>query len=237
MYYYLILGFQAFCVYHCYKNRNDRVWYFLIIFLPLIGCVVYLFTQVYSKKGVEKVQEKLTETINPSKKVLDLEKKVQFADTFENRVALGDAYLSSEMYEKAATTYLSVLKGTFENDFYVVEQLISAYYLQEKDQEVIQMASRVKEHKEFRKSNAQFLYGLSLARVGNLDEAFEALEGLNVRYSNYEERVALAMLYEEHGRNDEAKEIYQEIVSESENMQRPGYRTNKKWIEKAKEQL
>ncbi|TMU50504.1 hypothetical protein FGG15_19295 [Flagellimonas algicola] len=69
MYYYAIIALQGFCVYHCYTNRNNYYWIFAIIFLPVIGCILYLFTNVFQKRDIEKVQESLVTAINPSKKL------------------------------------------------------------------------------------------------------------------------------------------------------------------------
>ena len=33
---------QAFCVYHAYRNNVEQRWYWLILFFPLFGCIIYL---------------------------------------------------------------------------------------------------------------------------------------------------------------------------------------------------
>jgi len=83
MYYYIIIALQAYCAYHCYTNRNEYYWYFVILFLPLIGCLAYLFINVIRSSDVEKVQDNLVSVIKPTKKINDLKKKFKFAETFE----------------------------------------------------------------------------------------------------------------------------------------------------------
>ena len=60
MYYYLIIALQVYCLYHLYNNRNAYYWWFIILFLGPIGCVIYLITQVYNKRDAEKITSEIT---------------------------------------------------------------------------------------------------------------------------------------------------------------------------------
>ena len=110
MLYYLILGLQAFCIFHLYRNRNQIYWYFVIIFIPVLGSLVYIFTQVLSSKDVSNFTEDVANIINPTKKIISLEKKLQLAYTFQNRVNLGDAYFDNKDYQNAISNYLVLVK-------------------------------------------------------------------------------------------------------------------------------
>ena len=100
MLYYLVLALQAYCIYHIYQNRKQYYWYFVIIFIPVIGSLVYIFTQVINSKDVSNIAEEVTNIINPTKRILGLENQLKFADTFQNRVNLGDAYLENRDFER-----------------------------------------------------------------------------------------------------------------------------------------
>ena len=156
MHYYLILALQIYCGYHCYTNRNTYYWYFAIIFLPLIGCLVYLFVNVIQKGDVDKVQQGLTAVINPTKKIRDLEKRFNFAETFENQVALADAYLEAEQFEKAIQNYKAALKDVFKEDFYVISKLQEAYYFSSEFDVSKEYALQIKNHPKFEKSKSSF---------------------------------------------------------------------------------
>ena len=116
--YYLILALQGFCIYHSIKNRNSYYWIFLILFIPLIGSIIYIVTQVFSKRDVDKIQSEIATIINPTKKIKDLEKALQFSETFQNKVNLADAYFEIGGFNEAIRYYQSSLVGNFENDFY-----------------------------------------------------------------------------------------------------------------------
>lgn len=218
MYFYFIVALQAFCIYHLVKNRREYYWVFLIIFLPLIGCIIYLITQVYNKKDAEKVSSEIVSIINPTKKIKDLEKKLEFVETFQNHVNLADAYYEIGDYEKAIKQYETVLDTDHQYDFYVISSLVASYYKIEDFNAVVRYAKQILNHPEFKKSKTQFLYGLALQKIGE-DEAAEAqLKAIDVRYSNYQERLVLAKFLMAKNKTEEAKDILNEIFAESKNM-------------------
>ncbi len=237
MYYYLIVALQGYCVYHCYTNRNAYYWFLLIIFLPILGSLIYLFYNVISKKDIDRVQDGLVTVINPSKKITDLEKKFKFADTFENQSALADAYLEAEMYDKAIDNYEACLSGTFQNDFYVSSKLQEAYYFSSRFDESIQCAETIKDKPKFEKSRAAFLYALALEKSGDTKLAQRYLEQFDAPYSRYLERLELAKFYIRNSKKNEATALLKEIVNESEGMSKVSFRENRLLLKKAQELL
>lgn len=224
MYYYLIIALQAYCLYHMYKNRNSYYWAFLILFLPAIGCLIYLFTQVYNKRDAEKLTHEITHIINPTKKVNDLEKQLQFAQTYQNRINLADAYLEIKDYNSAISQYLEALKDRSQNKFYATTQLIEAYYNNESFDQVVFYAEKIKDNTAFKKSRTQFLYGLALDQIGKIEDAEKHLKQIDIRYSFYEERLILAKFLQKINKSEAAKAVLNEINSESQNMTKPNKR-------------
>ncbi|MCL6268005.1 PLDc N-terminal domain-containing protein [Flagellimonas myxillae] len=237
MYYYAVIALQGFCVYHCYTNRNNYYWIFAIIFLPVVGCLLYLFMNVFRKRDIEKVQETLVTAINPSKKIQDLEKKLKFSETFENRVALADAYLAEGLYLEAISRYESSLKDVFSTDFYVISKLLEAYYYSSNTDEVLNCAEKIKGNTKFRKSKASFLYALTLEKNGKVEEAEEILRTFDAPYSNFMERLELGIFLLRQDKRDACKELFEEMLMESENMSKQNFRQNREFIKRVKEEL
>ena len=237
MYYYLIIALQGFCVYHCYTQRNSYYWILAIIFLPVIGSLLYLFMNVIQKRDIEKAQESIVTVINPSKKIKDLEKRLKFSETFENRVALADAFLDESMFDEAIEHYKASLKDVFENDFYVLTRLQEAYYYAAKFKESISIAERIRENPSFAKSKASFLYGMALEKEGDIERAESFLRNFDAPYNYYMERLELARFLIRNDKIKDGKIIYQEMVTESENMSKQNLRNTRSIIKKAKEEL
>ncbi|MDG1714629.1 hypothetical protein [Lacinutrix sp.] len=224
MFTYLIVALQAFCIYHVIKNRNQYFWIFIIIFIPAIGSIIYLITQVYNKRDASIIKENLTSVLIPTKKVKDLEKKLQFAETFQNRLDLADAFFEIKDYQNAIIHYEVALKDESQNNYFILEKLVAAYYNLEDYDNTISYGEKLKHHPEFKQSKSEFIYGLALDKTGQTEAAEKHLRAIDQRYSNYSERLVLAKFFIEKDKVEEAKAILNEIFVESQHMTKPNKR-------------
>ena len=219
--YYLLIVVQVYCLYHVYKNNKPFYWYFLIFFVPAIGSLIYIVTQMFNKSDAEKIQEEITTVLNPTKKIKDLEKKLEFVDTYTNRIELADAYFINKDIPNAIVNYKKTLEDTVQDDLYARQNLILCYFQLKDYAGVIEQAELIKEKSEFKGSKQQFCYGLAFNALGRTDEAEAQLIQIDRPYSNYAERLALAKFYLENNRTSEGKELLEEIATESKRLTKP----------------
>jgi len=229
--YYLVIGLQIYCIYHLYKNKNQFYWFFIILLIPVLGSIIYILTQVINTKDVAIIKDEVVNLINPTKKIIDLEKKLEFSDTFQNRIDLADAYLENKDYSNAIKNYEIALTSNFQNDVYSINQLIKAYYNLDDFDKVIDYSEKIKSKTEFKKS--QFFYGVALENKEQFDAAEIVFQKLNSNYSNYEERLFLAEFLIRRNKNTAAKEVLDQMISESKNMTSPNKRLHRNTFEKA----
>ncbi len=234
MYYFLIIALQGYCLYHIWKTGRPFFWIFVIIFLPVVGCAVYLITQAVQKNQVEKIQQELTAVINPTKKITDLEAALAFSDTFQNRINLADALLENKQYDAAIGHYKSALVGNFKNDVYTHMQLMRCYQGLDNKIELLAVGETIKTQQDFIKSPVAFYYAMALDQQGRTEEAQPFFDQIDTRYSNYPERVALARHYSDSNRLNAAKEIVSEILTEADTMGKDSKRNHKTAIDEAK---
>lgn len=218
MYFYLIVALQAYCIYHAYKNRKPYYWYFLVFFIPVLGSLIYIITQVYNQNDVGKIQDEITTVLNPTKKLKDLEKKIEFIDTYTNRIQLAETYFRNNDFTNAIENYKITLKDTVQDHLYAREQLILCYTGLDDYAAVIKQAEFIKNRSEFKGSKQQFCYGLALKEMGEIEAAEIQLKQIDRPYSNYAERLELAKLYLETDRRNEGEDLLNEIYTESQNM-------------------
>lgn len=224
MQYYLIIALQAYCIYHAYKNNKSYYWYFLVFFIPVIGSLIYIITQVYNKNDAEKIQDEITFIINPTKKIKDLEKKIEFSDTYTNRIELADAYIQNNDIPNAIINYKKTREDTDQNSLYAHQQLVLCYFQLEDYVGVVEHSEKIKSKSEFKGSKQQFCYGLALKELGKLEEAETQLKQIDRPFSNYDERLELAKFYLENNRTSEGSELLKEISEESQHMTKPNRR-------------
>lgn len=192
---------------------------------------------VIQKRDIEKAQESIVTVINPSKRIKDLEKRLKFSETFENKVALADAYLEEKMFNEAIKHYQEALKDVFENDFYVLTKLQEAFYYTSKFKDSITTAERIIDNPSFKKSRSSFLYGMALEKNGDLKRAEVFLRNFDAPYNYYMERLELARFLVRINKIEDGKDVYREMVNESENMSKQSLRNNRHLMKKAKEEL
>ena len=82
--------------------------------------------------GIESLMvgtESVTTILNPTKKINDLKKQLQFANTHENQVLLADAYFQNNDFINAISHYEKSLNGLFKKDEYTHRQLVKSFIL------------------------------------------------------------------------------------------------------------
>ncbi len=218
MHYYLIVALQAFCIYHLYKNKNEYYWYFLILFIPVLGSLIYIILKVYNRRDADKIQQELTTIINPTKRITDLTKKLEFSETFQNKVNLADAYFELGGFQNAINHYEDAISKSFQNDQHVAKQLIEAHAQLENYDQVIVYAERISMKFEFKTSRSQFLYAVALEKTGRIVEAIDQFRQIDIPNANYEERLVFAKFLLDNNKNEESKELLVELEQEARYM-------------------
>ncbi|GGW71806.1 hypothetical protein DFQ11_107145 [Winogradskyella epiphytica] len=223
IYFFLIVALQGYCIYDAYRNNKAFYWYFIILLLPFFGSFAYIITQAYYKGNSAKVKEETTTVLQPSasKKIKELEAKVDFIDSYANRIDLADAYFNNNDLTKAIESYEKTLEDKVQDDLYARQKLILSYYQLKDYDKVIEQAEKIKDNSEFKGSKEQFCYGIALSKIGKTDEAEMQLIHIDRPYSNYAERLELAKFYMENNKTSEGKELLTEISTESQRFTKP----------------
>lgn len=237
-YFYVIsIALQLICVIHCIRKSNQQRWIYLIIFLPLIGCIAYFFTEIVNKQDFGNIQSGLGTMLNPTGRVKRLENNLRFSDTFNNRVMLADAYLGIGRVDEAIELYTSSLTGAFTENDYVFRQLISAYFAQQRYADLIPLARKLYQHPEFQRSRAHIQYACALAYTGDGQGAEQEFKRLKTRFSAFEARYQYGLFLQRAGRADEARQIFSDMTGEAPHLSARERRANRIWIVKAKEAM
>lgn len=216
MFYYILIAFQAFCIFHVYKSRNENYWYFVIFFVPLIGSIVYLFSQIINKKNIKNTKNKLTEVVNPAKKIKELEQKLAASDTFQNKIHLADEYKNQKDYNNAILYYEKALDGNFKNNSHIINKVLKCYFEIKNYSKVVEYGKKIPLDTSFKGSIS--MYAVALENCNNFEEAELQFRKANIRYSNYVERLQLSEFLVRIDKQLEAKEVLVEIVGEIDNM-------------------
>lgn len=235
-YYYLILVLQGICIFHCLRKGNQK-WIWVIVFLPVVGCAVYFFSEILTGNNVRNVSNGLGTVINPGGSVRKLEAQLKFADTHQNKVALADAYLAHGDIQKAISLYEESRTGVFVNNDYVLMRLIVAYAKIKKYEAILPLAEKLKHAPQFQRSKAHIEYAKALFFTGHTEAAEKEFAGMKGKFAHYEPRYYYGLFLSETGRPDKAVVLFNEMMNEQKHLGSRERREARPWIEKARQEL
>lgn len=239
-YYYIVIGLQVICVLHALRRNTHQKWIWMIVFLPVVGALIYIFTEMFSRREVQNVQSNLSNlsnVINPGGRITKLEEKLRFSDTFNNRIELADAYLANNQTDKAIKLYEQSLTGAFTENEHVRGQLALAYFAQQRYEEVVKIASPLITLPQFSRSRVHLLYALSLAYTGDEAKAEKEFKLMNGQFANYEARYNYGIFLEKAERKEEAIRQFRQILDESTHLSSREKNTNREWFQLSKDTL
>jgi len=213
------------------------MWIWLIIFVPFIGALAYMFTEMFNGRDIQQVQSGMGAVFNPSGRIKKLEEQLRFSDTFNNKVALADAYLAAGQMDKAIDLYESSLTGAFTENEHVLMQLINAYYEKQRYADVIAIAKKIYKLPQFPRSRAHMLYAMALEKNGNNELAEKEFKTMKVRFSYFESRYQYGLFLQRNNRAEEARQVFSEMVDEAVHLGSIEKRNSREWISHAKEEL
>jgi len=237
-YFYIItIVLQGICVLHCIRRGRQTTWIWLIVFLPLIGCLIYFFTEIVTRREMQNVQTGVGAVFNPGGRIKRLEENIKISDAFENKVALADAYLDAGQTTRAIELYEWSLDGNFEENEHVLSQLIIAYFQAKRFEEIIPIAKKIYKRPQFARSKAHILYAVALDYAGNSEMAESEFKTMKARFSNFEARYQYGLFLLRANRKEEARQLFAQMVDEAPHLSSQERSYNRSSIAQAKEEL
>jgi hypothetical protein len=217
-YYPIILALQAFCLYHAYKNQNEQKWYWLIIFIPLLGCLLYLYENFKSTRNIGDITEGVKGLVYSNYAVEKLEKEVKYSETFTNKLNLADAYTERGRYEEAIKLYESCRKGAYETNTDLLRKMIGPYFMHKNYAKAVEIGQQLDAVKSIGDSEDKIVYAWALHHTGETAKAEEQFKKLDAKFANFPARLEFARFLIELGRSNEAKKILIAIKDEHDGM-------------------
>lgn len=219
-YYSPIFILQMFCLYHAYAHKSDYKWFFVIFFIPLVGCLFYLYHHFYNRDQVEQVSENIKEAIFKNLKIDKLQKNLNFSNTHTNRILLADEYLKNGLYSEALDLYQQETKGSYKDDLGLKKKIIQASYKLKEYDTVIALGKDLLDQKEFTKSNEAVYLAWSYHYENKSAMADGLFQKLNIPYTNYPQRLEYAIYLEETRQAELKTELVDSMIMEFNNMDR-----------------
>jgi hypothetical protein len=238
----LVFGLQLLCLAHVIKTGRRCQWLFIILALPFVGSLAYLFLEIlpdlrHSRAARQAVRD-IGAVIDPERDLREMAQRMAEADTVENRAALAEECLRQERPADAKRLFQSCLIGVHATDHAVMLGLARAQFALKDYAGTCEVLNRLRAaHPDLDCSEGHLLYAKSMEQQGAFDQAVIEYAALVEYYPGEEARCRLALLLQKAGRVAEARVLFQQVVRSVERASKLYYRAERDWYEVARRNL
>jgi hypothetical protein len=238
----LVFGLQLLCLAHVIRTGRPSQWLFLIMALPLVGCLAYLFIEIlpevrHSRAGRQAVRD-IGALIDPERDLREKAERLAAADTVENRAALADECLRNGRAADAKRLLQSCLTGVHATDHALMLGLARAQFALDDHAGACATLDRLRAaHPDLDCPDGHLLYARSKEQQGDVEQALIEYAALAAYYPGEEPRCRLALLLQKLGRVAEATTLFKQVVRSVERASKLYYRAERDWYEVARRNL
>lgn len=225
---------------HCVKTGRDRQWLYLLLFVPLLGGLVYFFVELLPElrdsRTVRQAVGGLARAVNPEGELQRRKEELEISDSVQNRAQLADECMEIGYFAEAETLFDSCLSGHHADDASIHLKKARAQFEQDRfDEARATLEELIRTQPEFRSVDGHLLYARTLEALEDpgVEEEYEALRE---SYPGEEARVRYAQWLEHVGQVDRARDLYREVLLRARRSPRYYRRAEKRWIDLATKQ-
>ena len=211
---FLIIIAQVITGVHAYR-RGNYLWLLLIIFIPLLGVLIYFFAEMLpslrSGRSFQGAGTQVANTLQPTRRLKQLEEQLEEQDTLAVRQAYAEELLRFERTDEAIAVLEGGLKGVFASDPQGMQALAKAYLQKGDYEKALTLLNDLRDESPgFEPDRVRLLRARALEQLGELDEALNEYRELSQRGYSEEPRYRLALALDKAGFEDEAEAVYAE---------------------------
>lgn len=234
-FYFIPVILQIIAIIHALKTGR-RDWIYLLIFLPLIGAIVYFFMEVLPELTQGKSLKKY---VFPKQKINEWERKVQIADSITNKLGLSNAYAEQKQYDKAITLTLSCLKGAYSDDPAILLQLARQYFYNGQYQESLTYFDKlnVRNGNNLIMPEDELLYIRAQENIGQIELAAKGYKQIIQTQHSLEAMYYYGLCLKNQQQKTEAREQFQRVRTEIRLLPKYLRRRNSAWARKSMREL
>lgn len=237
-----IIALQIACGVHVVRTGQNLVWLFVIIFVPLIGCAIYVLAvvlpEMQSSPGARRAARGMVKVIDPDRDYRARVRDAEMVGSADSKRLLAEEHLQRGNPQEAIALFESAATGILADDPTLLFGLARARFAADDPAGTLEALDRLREaNPQWQSSEAHMIYARALEALGRLDEACAEFEALARYFAGEEARTRLALLYKKLGRNDEARELFQTVLKNVANGTAFYRRQQREWQRIAQDNL
>jgi len=229
-------------VVHVVKTGRDRFWIYVVVFLPLAGPIAYLVVEVlpglWRSRGTQRAFRSVRKSLDPERDLRRLEAERQFSSNIDAHRRYAEELVAHGRAGEAIDVYRQSLKGIYEHDATLMLGLAQAQFGDSRFAEARQTLDDLRYHNpDFKSSDGHLLYARALEGEGNIDKSLSEYRALAEYYPGAEARVRYAQLLKRQGEAAKAKQVLEELLTQSQRAPRHYRKMQREWLDTARREL
>jgi hypothetical protein len=238
----LMLAAQVLGAVHVIRTGRPYWWIFLIVFVPLVGMMVYLVAEILPELigngRARQAVSGVTNFLDPGRELRDAMRQKEIAPTVQNKAALAEAYLAAGQPACSASLYREALTGVYSTDPGLMLGLARALFAQGEAMQAQVTLERLRAaNPDHTSAEGHLLYVRSLELQDKSDAALYEYAALVGYYPGQEARYRYALLLKKTGRSAEARKFLEDICQAIDYGPRFQYHEQRKWYDLARREL
>lgn len=237
-YYYFVVPIQILFILHALKTDRRQSLY-LLIFLPLIGAIIYFITEIWPEIKRGTFTDNFQRYFFPKQKIKEWQRRVQISQSVTNNLGLANAYAEQGQYEKAIELAKGCLKGLYEDDPAIHLQLARYYFHNKQHKESLEHFDRLNSINKnmFSVVEDDLMYVRAQEGTGQIEKADEGYKRVIRIHHSLEARYYYGIFLKMQSKKNEAREQFQAIREEIKLLPRYLRRRYATWSRRALKEL
>ena len=238
----VVLLIQLCFAYHALKTGRAWWWIGIIMAMPVAGCLLYYFIEVFpntrESRKAEKAVQAIVKSFDPDKSLREHVANLEDCGSVDNRLALARSCMDRKMYPEAVSLYRRCLSGVHETDPNIRHGLAAALLGAGKLDEAHAAAQALrKSHPSFRAPEVQLVLAKALEGLERFDEALAEYRVLADTYVGEEGRWRYGALLLRTGRGAEADAVFQRMLRNANRMPEHYREAQGEWLALAEKEI
>lgn len=234
----ITIAIQVAAVVHLFRTGRDMRWLFLIILVPMIGCLAYFFVEVLpslkTSPSARHALRRAKQAVDPNRGVREGSLDYERSQNVETAARLTEEFTKAGRHAEAIRVASEARTGLFEDDPKILLALARAQFEAGEHTATIATLDYLREKNPgFRSADGHLIYARALAESGATGRALEEYAALANYYPGAEARVRQAMLYKQLGDKDRAAELFAAILEDARLAPKHFRRDQREWIDLA----
>src|SRR3984957_12462840 len=229
---------EVLLVIHVLKTGRNTLWIWLIIFLPMAGCIAYLIVELLPElsrsRTVAATRRNVQHALDPHAQLRRFQDEAQVTQNVASSQRYAEELLRHNRFEEAAGIYRKILTGLYEHDPDLMLGLARAQFGGgDASAARATLDEAIGRNPQFRSPEGHLLYARALEAEGNAQKALAEYQVLATSYPGAEAAVRFAQLLKTQGRIEESRTVAKELLEQARIAPAHYRRAQRDWLDSA----